>query len=252
MKIIGSDYDGTLNYGGIDDKKLAAIEKWRNAGNIFALVSGRGPDGVLELYEEKKFGCDYLVANNGAVILKPDGTEIYVAKCDPSLAKPLVKHLFDNGCEWAHVQTNFYCRVFADKNNCTKEGEYTLENMPDVPYFSQINTQLPTFEESAKVTASVKEAFGDKLNPLQNGECLDIVRKDINKATGLYKLAEILVAKGEDIIAVGDNINDTHMIAEFRSYAMNNAVDSIKKLADFVTPGVAELIEKELESEENV
>lgn len=247
MKIIGSDYDGTLNYGGIDDKKLAAIEKWRNAGNIFALVSGRGPDGVLELYEEKKFGCDYLVANNGAVILKPDGTEIYVAKCDPSLAKPLVRHLFDNGCEWAHVQTNFYCRVFADKNNCTKEGEYTLENMPDVPYFSQINTQLPTFEESAKVTASVKEAFGDTLNPLQNGECLDIVRKDINKATGLYKLAEILAAKGEDIIAVGDNINDTHMIAEFRSYAMNNAVDSIKKLADFVTPGVAELIEKELE-----
>lgn len=247
MKIIGSDYDGTLNYGGIDDKKLAAIEKWRNAGNIFALVSGRGPDGVLELYEEKKFGCDYLVANNGAVILKPDGTEIYVAKCDPSLAKPLVKQLFDNGCEWAHVQTNFYCRVFADKNNCTKEGEYTLENMPDVPYFSQINTQLPTFEESAKVTASVKEAFGDKLNPLQNGECLDIVRKDINKATGLYKLAEILAAKGEDIIAVGDNINDTHMIAEFRSYAMDNAVDSIKKLADFVTPGVAELIEKEME-----
>lgn len=252
MKIIGSDYDGTLNYGGIDDKKLAAIEKWRNAGNIFALVSGRGPDGVLELYEEKKFGCDYLVANNGAVILKPDGTEIYVAKCDPSLAKPLVKHLFDNGCEWAHVQTNFYCRVFADKNNCTKEGEYTLENMPDVPYFSQINTQLPTFEESAKVTASVKETFGDKLNPLQNGECLDIVRKDINKSTGLYKLAEILAAKGEDIIAVGDNINDTHMIAEFRSYAMDNAVDSIKKLADFVTPGVAELIEAELEREENV
>ena len=56
----------------------------------------------------------------------------------------------------------------------------------------------------------------------------------------------ILSAKKEDIIAVGDNINDTHMIAEFRSYAMANAVDSIKELADFITPGVAELIEKEL------
>lgn len=246
MKIIGSDYDGTLNYGGIDEAKLAAIEKWRNAGNIFALVSGRGPDGVLELYEEKKFGCDYLIANNGAVILKPDGEEIYVAKCDPKMAKPLVKHLFENGCEWAHVQTNFYCRVFADEKNCTKKGEYTLETMPDVPYFSQINTQLPTFEESAKVTASVNEAFGEELNPLQNGECLDIVRKDINKAVGLYKLAEILSSKKEDIIAVGDNINDTHMIAEFRSYAMENAVDSIKELADFVTPSVTDLIQKEL------
>lgn len=247
MKIIGSDYDGTLNYGGIDENKISAIRKWRDAGNIFALVSGRGPDGVLELYEEKQFGCDYLVANNGAVILTTDGTEIYCAKCDPKLAKPLVKHLFEKGCEWAHVQTNFYCRVFADEKNCTKEGEYTLENMPDIPYFSQINTQLPTFEESAEVTASVNEFFGDELNPLQNGECLDIVRKDIDKAKGLYKLAEILSAKKDDIIAVGDNINDTHMIAEFRSYAMENAVDSIKELADFITPGVAELIEKEME-----
>ncbi|MBP3442566.1 MAG: HAD-IIB family hydrolase [Clostridia bacterium] len=246
MKIIGSDYDGTLNHGGIDDKKLSAIEKWRKAGNIFALVSGRGPDGVLELYEEKQFGCDYLIANNGAVILTPDGAEVYVAKCDAALAKPLVKHLFENGCEWAHVQTSFYCRVFADEKNCIKDGEYTLENMPDVPYFSQINTQLPTFEKSAKVTASVNKTFGDSLNPLQNGECLDIVRKDIDKAKGLYRLAEMLSVDYNDIIAVGDNINDTHMIAEFRSYAMENAVDSIKELADFVTPGVAELIEKEL------
>lgn len=246
MKIIGSDYDGTLNYGGIDEAKLAAIKKWRDDGNIFALVSGRGPDGVLELYEEQKFGCDYLIANNGAVILKPDGEEVYCAKCDPKIAKPLVKHLFENGCEFAHVQTSFYCRVFSDEKNCTKEGEYTLETMPDVPYFSQINTQLPTFEESAKVTASVCEAFGNELNPLQNGECLDIVRKDIDKAKGLYKLAELLSAKKEDIIAVGDNINDTHMIAEFRSYAMENAVDSIKELADFITPSVTKLIEKEL------
>ncbi len=246
MKIIGSDYDGTLNYGGIDEKKLVAIEKWRNAGNIFALVSGRGPDGVLELYEEKKFGCDFLVANNGAVILKPDGTEVFLAKCDGELARPLLEHLFENGCEWAHVQTEFYCRVFADEKNCTKEGEYTLETLPEIPFFTQINTQLPTFEDSARVTAAVNEAFGAELNPLQNGECLDIVRKDINKATGLYMLAEMLSAGYNDIIAVGDNINDTHMIAEFRSYAMENAVDSIKALADFVTPGVAELIEKEL------
>ncbi len=247
MKIIGSDYDGTLNYGGIDEKKLAAIEKWRSAGNVFALVSGRGPDGVLELYEEKKFGCDYLVANNGAVILKPDGTEVYAAKCKAELAVPLLEHLFKNGCEWAHVQTEFYCRVFADEKNSTKDGEYTLENLPEIPFFTQINTQLPTFEDSARVTAAVKEAFGDELNPLQNGECLDIVRKDINKATGLYMLAEMLSAGYNDIIAVGDNINDTHMIAEFRSYAMENAVDSIKDLADFITPGVTELIEKEME-----
>ena len=42
MKMIGSDYDGTLNRGGINDTKLAAIKKWRRAGHKFGIVSGRG------------------------------------------------------------------------------------------------------------------------------------------------------------------------------------------------------------------
>lgn len=246
MKIIGSDYDGTLNYNGIDERKLSAIAEWREKGNVFALISGRGPDSVLELYEEKKFGCDYLIANNGAVIMKTDGTVEFSARCDGSLAVPVLKHMFENGCPWGHVQTSFDCRVFANKDDCTKPGEYTLDDMPEVDWFTQISTLLPDFETSAKVTASLREAFGDKLNPLQNGECIDTVRCDINKAEGLYRLIEILGASKEAVIAVGDNVNDKDMIAEFRSYAMANGVDSIKALADYITPGIAELIEKEL------
>lgn len=246
MKIIGSDYDGTLNHGGIDEKKKNAIEKWRSAGNLFALVSGRGPREVIELYKEKQFGCDYLIANNGAVILKTDGTSVFEAHCDSSLAVPLLEHLFRLGCAWAHVQTAFECRVFADVKDCSEPCHYTLDTMPEIPYFTQINTQLPTFEESARVTASVREAFGKELNPLQNGECLDIIRADMNKAKGLYVLMDFVGAKHGDIITVGDNINDRDMIAEFRSYAMETGVDEIKNLADFVVPEVTDLIEKEL------
>ena len=57
MKIIASDYDGTLNHGGFDDAKLNAIDRWRKAGNIFALISGRSPSDLLRLYREKEFGC---------------------------------------------------------------------------------------------------------------------------------------------------------------------------------------------------
>lgn len=246
MKIIGSDYDGTLNHGGIDEIKKSAIEKWRAAGNIFALISGRGPNDVMDIYKEKQFGCDYLVANNGAVILKTDGTRASDVRCDGNLAVPLLKHIFENGCPWGHVQTDFPCRVYADENDCKEDGEYTLDNVPEIPYFNQISTFLPDFETAAKVTASVKEAFGEWLNPLQNGVCIDIVRADMNKARGLYLLMDILGAHYEDIIAVGDNINDRDMIAEFRSYAMENGVEEIKALADFTIPGITELIEKEL------
>ena len=47
MKIIASDYDGTLNHGGIDDIKRNAISEWRKAGNLFGLVSGRGAPDLI-------------------------------------------------------------------------------------------------------------------------------------------------------------------------------------------------------------
>ncbi len=246
MKIIGSDYDGTLNHNGIDDKKKKALENWRKKGNIFALISGRGPENVLKIYNEKQFPCDYLIANNGAVIMKTDGTVISDIRCDGSLAVPLLKLMFEKGCPWGDIQTSFSCNVRADSKDCKETDEYTLKTMPDIPYFNQISTALPDFETAAAVTDCIKEHFGNMLNPLQNGICIDIVRVDMNKAKGLYILMEYLGAEYDDIIAVGDNINDSDMIREFKSYAMENGVDAVKKLADYVTPGIAELIEKEL------
>jgi hydroxymethylpyrimidine pyrophosphatase-like HAD family hydrolase len=69
----------------------------------------------------------------------------------------------------------------------------------------------------------------------------------MDKAKGIYRLIDLLGAKYEDVISVGDNINDKDMIKEFRSYAMENAVPLIKELADYETSGITELIERELE-----
>ena len=57
MKIIASDYDGTLNHGGIDDKKRNAIKEWRKAGNLFGIVSGRGPSNLIDLHKTNNFEC---------------------------------------------------------------------------------------------------------------------------------------------------------------------------------------------------
>ena len=102
------------------------------------------------------------------------------------------------------------------------------------------------YETAEKVTAIVKENFGDLLNPLQNGTCIDIVRADMDKAKGIYLLLDFLGAEHKDVIAVGDNINDLAMIEEFRSYAMDNGVELVKSLADGTVSSVTELIEKEL------
>lgn len=249
MKIIGSDYDGTLNHNGIDDAKKEAISRWRKAGNVFSLVSGRGPEEILTLYRNNSFECDYLVADSGALILTPDGSVVSDVRCDGELAVPLIDLLFECGCPFATVLTAFPCRVYADKSECHNAGEYTKDNMPKIEYFNQISTMLPDFESASSVTQKVKDRFSDTLNPLQNGRCIDIVRADMNKAKGLCILSELLGAKHEDVITVGDNINDIDMLTYFRSYAMKNGVDRVKAIADDITEGITELIGKELAKE---
>ncbi len=248
MKIIASDYDGTLNHGGIDDKKRAAITKWRKAGNVFSVISGRGAPDILRIYKRDKIEFDFIIADNGAVIMKPDGEIVCDDKIDVSVTKPFLNFLFEQGCKWGYVQTSFPCRVFKENDfgDYDEDECYTFEEMPEPEYVYQINTALDSFEEAARVTKAIKDNFGDVLNPLQNGTCIDIVSVNMDKAKGIYKLIELLEANYDDVITVGDNINDKDMIKEFRSYAMENAVPLIKELADFETPGIAELIEKEL------
>ena len=247
MKLLASDYDGTLNHNGIDESKKNMIKKWQNAGNVFALISGRGPENVLQIYREKKFPCDFLIANNGAIIFRPDGTVISDVRCDGSIAVPILKLLSENGCPFGDVQTAFPCTVHFDKADCTESDDYTLENVPDVPYFNQISTRLPDFESAAEVTETIRRNFGESMNPLQNGICIDIVSRDMNKAKGLYLLRDYLGIDSDDIITVGDNVNDIDMLREFRSYAMANGVDCVKEIADYVTEGISELIEKEMQ-----
>ena len=246
MKIIASDYDGTLNHGGIDDKKRNAINKWREKGNKFGIVSGRMPDDLLKIYKKDALELDFLLACNGAVILTTDGKIIKDDRIDGDILKPLLDFLFFLGADWATIQSDKNY-IIDENDNDRLPDEFTRKTLPNLKYFIQVSTILEDDEEAEEVTNAVREKFGDKLNPLQNGRCIDIVSSRINKAKGLYDYLELVGGKYEDMITVGDNINDTHMIKEFRSYAMANGVQSIKDIADYVTEGITELIEKEMD-----
>ena len=246
MRFLGSDYDGTLTDGGFGEEKIAAISKWRAKGNLFALVSGRNIDNLVHLPQKDGFECDYLIANNGAVLLTADGTVVSAAKCDNSVALPLIKKLLNLGCTDIYVATEFPCRVFAEEFDCDEPGKYILETLPVIPWYTQICTYCSSVEIAEQVVFEVKNNFGDFLNPLQNGQNVDIVRWDINKAHGIRNLTKLLGIEEEDVLVVGNGENDIDMLAAFHSYAMYNSADAVKMVADHITEGVGSLIEQEL------
>ena len=231
MKIIASDYDGTLNHGGIDDKKRDAIKEWREKGNKFGIVSGRVTDDLLRIYKKDGLELDFLLACNGAVILTTAGKILKEDRIGGDILKPFLDFLFSLGADWATIQSD-KIYIIDENDNDRLPDEFTRKTLPDLKYFNQVSTILEDDEEALMVTNAIKEKFGDILNPLQNGRCIDIVSSRINKAQGLYHYLELVGGKYEDMITVGDNINDTHMIKEFRSYAMANGVQSIKDIAD--------------------
>ncbi len=245
MKIIATDYDGTLNHNGIDDEKREAISRWRKAGNLFGVVSGRGIKSLLEVIENKNFEYDFLVVNNGAIIFDNKRNILKEFRCNGNITKAFIEDLFSWNCPFANIDKEVSIMVRADNEPCA-DGEIHIEELSEIDYFNQINTMLDTYEEAERVVKKIKEKYSDVLNPLQNGNCIDITPHGVNKASGIYALLSFVGGKYEDVIAVGDNINDKDMIAEFKSYAMENGVELIKEMADYITIGITELINKEL------
>lgn len=238
MKIICSDYDGTFNYGGVTKKRLEVIKKWRNDGNLFCIVSGRPKDFYFEL---KKAGIelDYLLSCNGALITDGNYNTVGDIKCETLTAKELTDYLFLLGCPFSYICCGETYKV---KNPDFPEAEGEIGFPEEVINFNQISTALPTFEEAAEVTEKINKTYALHVNALQNGRCIDIVPFGMDKARGIYALLELTGGKYEDVIAVGDNINDEAMIKEFFSYAMENGVQSVKDLANATVKSVDELV----------
>ncbi|MBE6717212.1 MAG: HAD-IIB family hydrolase [Ruminococcaceae bacterium] len=243
MKIICSDYDGTLNHGGITEKKIEAIKKWQKKGNLFCIVSGRQKNFFCEL-KEKGIPIDFFLGCNGAVITDKDYNTVSDVRCEKNIGNELTEFLFSLGCPFVFFCGDEFLRI---KNESFPE-EKGIDYTPDIKFssFNQISTALDSFEKAAVVTEKVREKFGEYLNPLQNGTCIDIVPAGMDKARGIYILLDKADGKYEDVIAVGDNINDEAMIKEFYSYAMENGVEEIKKIADNITVSIEELIEREI------
>ena len=251
MKILGSDFDGTLSHGGIGEEKLSAIKAWRKAGNKFGIVSGRGVTFCQDLRKKyPELEMDFFAACNGAYIVDENGTAIYESHCNAVSMLEFATDLLYWGCSAVRIikgkQELCVIKAQADKPAwALEENVRLLADFDDIDWFSQISVYFSTVEEATKMTEKIQQKYQDCLNPLQNGRCIDIVATDVNKAQGLYRVMEFFGGSYDDVIAVGDNLNDVDMLREFHSYAMANGVEAIRPLADGIVSDVVELLQIE-------
>ena len=252
MRIIASDFDGTIHYhDGIAQNVRDALIHWQALGNKFGIVSGRGIKNIAYSVREENLKCDFLVANNGAVIADGEGNVIKAHTGNPACVRDIVAFVLQFDCRYVCINDLgdevFICTPERKELRYRDDSRFILlEEFDREVDFTQLSTVCRDPEFAAVLTDKLNEQFANEIVAFQNGICIDIVPKGVSKAQGIRDLLEVYNASHDDVAAVGDNKNDQTMLEAFRSYAVANAIDSIKAIAGAVVADLAELVEKEL------
>lgn len=263
-KLIALDMDGTLFNSDkqITDRTKETLAQARALGVKIVLASGRPLAGLqpplkeLDLIHEG----EYVLSFNGALIVDAKTGEA-VSKC--ILKGSDYKKLFQLAQE-----LGVHCQAFSPSHGLitNETSQYTeheasinqidiniinpltdITDEEDIIKVMFIDPPEILDEAIAKLPTWIKEDF----NVFKSAPFfLEITHKDVDKGAGLLHLADYLNIKQSETMACGDQGNDYTMIkAAGLGVAMENGIDKVKAIADYVTDtndndGVAKAIEK--------
>ncbi len=256
-KLLVTDYDGTLYQGGIAPHVREAIDRFRAAGHLFGVATGRDRHWSYELFrQEKRFAFDFVLAMNGALALDGEGNVLYTMPIDgravcgeSTLARVVPQRIFALGGSECHVIWENE-RIFLEPAHLTTE--------PDSPagtpwgsmeaIYHKMDTCLMLYAdtssvaEAAHMTKVLRQEFGQWLNPLQTGTGIDIPACGVDKGVSIARFAERMGIAKEDIWTAGDGFNDIAMLAQYCGCAMAGGVQEAKDAAAYICGDIADVI----------
>lgn len=228
--LLCTDIDGTLirKIGGdgsrsVSEKNIEAINYFKSEGGLFTFATGRYAD----FYLERDFGVEpntYIISLNGTFISDTFGNEIFH---DSIMDEKVVKEI----CAFANSGFDLnYLLVHSSKAK--------IRNYEDCDDFSTTN-KIVMCTKDEKEGLRLKDAliknFSDKVDISRSWDTgVEALNLNSNKGDALVKLKEITNSK--IAVACGDYENDIPMLkkADY-GFAVENALDEVKKSADFVT-----------------
>lgn len=247
---IASDFDGTINIGDGKERDAEAILKWRGAGNIFSVISGRNTPSIRQLIKRYDLYPDYVMGDSGNTRYTIEGELVSCNMVDAKYVMPLCDTLMEMGTYYICInQPEIATIVYYDKRGKGDNIELERDKVLSFKAFTQVSA-IYTSGEAAQVAADcINERFNGNMLAHRNGACLDIVPNGSSKAVCITDFTEKLGVLPENVYCIGDNYNDIPMLDKFNSFVVNNAPDDVKKHAKVaVVNSVADMIEYLLKS----
>ncbi|WP_418852393.1 HAD family hydrolase [Ruminococcus sp.] len=242
IKLIATDMDGTL----LDDNKQLPknfdniVKRLFNKNIRFVISSGRSyctlKKQFSEYLDDMTFICD-----NGAYVVDK-GKLLSVSVLPKETVKEVVRFCRE------HDLMVLLCGRNGTWNNAKNESQnkevrsYYVNQvkMEDLTLVDDDIFKIAVFEESGIENdgySKLKERFGENFNVQLSGKYwTDIMNKGVTKGTALRIIENRIGVRYEETMAFGDYLNDVDMLNNsYYSFAMSNAHESIKKVANFMT-----------------
>lgn len=264
IKLICSDVDGTLveeGKGGLNPEYYDEIRRLKEKGILFAVVSGRSYEGSSPLFAPVI--DDVIFINDNGAVLRYQGKIIKAHSIADDLVKEMVGDLKEELKQVTYISAltgsyawggnQEFCDILRDDFGLdVKELEHMPESLPDGAGVMSIGVYDP---EDAEV--AVGREFIDKWNQHEKIQAVpggqywfNIIQKNIDKGVALRELMEMYNIAPEEVIAIGDNMNDMGMLTCVpNSVAIGNARQEVKDVCKYVADtnvndGVLQILKK--------
>lgn len=241
-----TDLDGTLfsDDKSVSKENLKAIEYFKSEGGLFTFITGRIPNTAQKICDTIKPNAPYGCINGGGVY-SPREEKFLWKTYLPEEALELVREV-DLQLPEIGIQLNTEKEIYFNKDNTAMVHFRAVTGLPNIEcHYGAVE------EPVLKVVFGHEDeeqimALQTLLNNHPKAENFDFIRsektlyeilpKGVSKGTALCKMAELLSVSMEKTIAVGDYNNDISMIKRAGlGFAVANAVDEVKAVADYIT-----------------
>lgn len=263
IKLVAIDMDGTLfdDNKNVSDDVAMAISAAQKRGVKIVPCTGRPLHGVLPTLEKLNLMGDdnYSITYNGALIQHNSDNEVIFRRTltrDDFIQIEKLSREIGVHCHFLDLE-----RVYTTNKDVSP---YTIREcfMNDLPLrYLTVDEIAPDVDILKTMMIDKAEILSEAIKkiPAQFFERYTILRsekfflewlnKDASKGKAVAHLAQYLNIPQNEVMAIGDNENDSDMITYAGiGVAMGNAVEPIKQISDFITKtnnqhGVAHAIE---------
>lgn len=270
IKLVASDLDGTIigRDNTIFENNLKAINDMNNKNIDFVICTGKTYPIIKGMCS--KFNASYGIFGNGNQIINlRTGEEIYkklltdseINSCiDIARAHNLHIHIYtDNEIisekELKYMDLRNY-KLQQDKHFETSLDISVVDDIKQYLVFNKVNvckliissdSDLSDIKNEILEKEDISITTIKKYNQYKDDvidkeyEYLDITPKNINKDTALKILSNHLNVNNNEIMAIGDNLNDLDMVKNSGlGVAVANAYDELKEVAKYTTDNTVE------------